>query len=218
MQPPPPPPPNPSAPARAASWLGTRSRPVQIGLGCAALIVLCLCGTIVLAIIGSGQPSTANTAPGTSSTATVTHQPAAPTATATLAPRTATPGQSPGPAVLGGTGQAFIGKYGPLVASQSDTSRGDLHFRQYPGVAEDFLIVDLGAYLGITPGDQNAALISVQAPPSQSWTMSQANAECAPFFPLDAKRISSAPARDSSGSIIGVDVIYHSDALVHDFP
>jgi hypothetical protein len=120
--------------------------------------------------------------------------------------------------VLGGTGQAFIDKYGPLVASQSDTSRGDLHFRQYPGVAQDFLIVNLGIYLGITPGDQNAALISVQAPPGQPWTMSQANAECAPFFPFDAKRISSAPARDSSGSIIGVDVIYHSDALVPIFP
>src|SRR5258708_6588005 len=123
MQPPPPPPPNPSAPAPAASRPGTPARPGQIQPRRAWPPLPRPCGTIVLAIIGSGQPSTANTAPGTSSTATVTHQPAAPTATATLAPRTATPGQSPGPAVLGGTGQAFIGKYGPLVASQSDTSR-----------------------------------------------------------------------------------------------
>ncbi len=48
--------------------------------------------------------------------------------------------------------------------------------------------------------------------------MSQANAACAAFFPSDARRISSAPARDPTGAINGVTVIYHSDALVHDFP
>jgi hypothetical protein len=199
----------------------TRSRPVQIGLGCGVLIVLCICGTIVLAIIGNGQPSPANTAPGTTSTATATHRSAGPTvtatvplaATATLAPR----GADAGPAVLGGTGPAFIDKYGPLT-SQSDTSRGDLHFRQYQGVAQDFLIVNLGVYLGVTPGGQNAALILASAPPGHPWTVSQANAACAAFFPSDAKRIKSAPTTDPSGTINGVDVSYHSDALVPVFP
>jgi hypothetical protein len=118
--------------------------------------------------------------------------------------------------VLGGTGPAFIDTYGPLT-SQSDTSRDDLHFRQYPGVAQDFLIVNLGVYLGIAPGDQSAAVILASAPSGHSWTVSQANAACAVFFPSDARRIKSAPTTDPTGSINGVDVIYHSDVLVHVF-
>jgi hypothetical protein len=217
MQPPTTPPPNPSTFARAVSWVTSDSHAGQVGLGCGGLIAVCLCGALAVALATSGgTPSTAHAAP--TSTATATNQTASPTATATLTPQTAPPGQSPGPAVLGGTGQAFIDQYGPLITSQSDTSRGDLHFRQYAGVAQDFLIVELGVYLGIAPGDQNAVYILVSAPPSTTWTVSQANAACGAFFPLDARRISSAPARDSSGSIIGVDVIYQSDTLIHVFP
>jgi hypothetical protein len=84
MQPPTTPPPNPSAPARAASWLGTRSRPVQIGLGCAVLIVLCICGTIVFAVANIGTPSTANTAPH--STGPLVERPDDPTPTPTPTP------------------------------------------------------------------------------------------------------------------------------------
>jgi hypothetical protein len=233
MQPPATSPQNPSAPARATSWVRTRSRPVQIGLGCAALIILCICGTSVLVLAaGGGSPSTANTSPGATvtatATATATHRSAGPTATATAtataphaAPATLTSrgggsGNGSGPALLGGSGQAFIDKYGPLT-SQSDTSTGDLHFRQYAGVAQDFLIVDLGVRLGITPGGQNAATILVSAPPGQSWTTSQADASCAAFFPSDAGRVKSVPVTNSSG-VIGVDVVYHSDALTRVFP
>ncbi len=165
-----------------------------------ALSTLALLGFLLLAAgCGSSAAATA--------TATATHQPAGPTAT---------PGQNSGPAVLGGTGQAFINTYSPLT-SQSDTSTGDLHFRQYPGVAQDFLIVSLGAHLGITPGDQNAANILASAPPSTTWTMSQADATCAAFFPSDAKRIKSVPVADSTG-VIAEDVLYHSDALARVFP
>jgi hypothetical protein len=189
----------------------TRSRPVQISLGCAALIVLCICGTIVFNVTSSGQAPPGNAASRSSTATAATHRSAGLTATAIRA------GQKSGPAVLGGTGSEFIYRYGPLT-SQCDTSRGDLHFRQYPGVAQDFLIVNLGIYLGIAPGDQNAAVILASAPPGHSWTVSQANAACAVFFPSDARRIKSAPTTDPSGTINGVDVIYHSDVLVHVFP
>jgi len=166
------------------------------------LPTLALLGFLLLAAgCGSSAAATAT------ATATATHQPAGPTAT---------PGQNSGPAVLGGTGQAFINKYGPLT-SQSDTSTGDLHFRQYAGVAQDFLIVSLGVHLGITPGDQNAANILVSAPTGQPWRMSQADAVCAAFFPSDAGRIKSVPVADSTG-VIAEDALYHSDALACVFP
>jgi hypothetical protein len=167
-----------------------------------ALLALALLGALLLAAgCGSSAAATAT------ATATATHQPVGPTASA---------GQNSGPAALGGTGQAFINTYGPLT-SQSDASMGDLHFRQYAGVAQDFLIVSLGVRLGITPGDQNAANILVSAPPSTTWTMSQADATCSVFFPSDAKRIKSVPVADSSG-VIAEDALYHSDALARVFP
>jgi hypothetical protein len=170
---------------RFTSWFGGKSRAAQIGLGCAALIALCACG------------STTN---------------AGVTATSTHAARTATPKPSSGPAVLGGSGQAFIDRYGPLT-SQSDLSAGDLHFRQYPGVALDFLIVDLGKRLADTPGDNNAASIVVAAPPDQKWTMTEARTQCGAFLPADAKMGQSVPVPAGHA----VDYIYHSDTLAHVF-
>src|SRR5258706_15963396 len=72
---------------RFTFWFGATSRAVEIGLGCGALIALCACGSTTSA----------------GATATSTH-----------AARTATPKPSSGPAVLGGNGQAFIDRYGPL--------------------------------------------------------------------------------------------------------
>src|SRR5260221_7767522 len=103
-----------------------------------------VCAVILLGILGAGCAADASTSGA--------------------AGATTTPKPSSGPAVLGGSGQAFIDRYGPLT-SQSDASAGDLHFRQYPDVALDFLIVDLGKRLADTPGDNNAASIVVAARP-----------------------------------------------------
>jgi len=149
-----------------------------------------LCAVILLGIMGAGCAADASTSAGA----------------------TATPKPSSGPAVLGGSGQAFIDRYGPLT-SQSDASAGDLHFLQYPGVALDFLIVDLGKRLADTPGDNNAASIVVAAPPDQKWTMSEARTQCGAFLPADAKMAQSVPVPAGHA----VDYIYHSDTLAHVF-
>ena len=203
---------------RLTSWFGAESRAVQIGLGCGVAMAMCACSAIGLAVLASigilalavpsGNPTYSSNVVPSSGTATGTIF--YPIGTLTLTPRAS---QSSGPALLGGSGQAFIDQYGPLT-SQSNASAGDLHFRQYPGVAQDFLIVGLGSRFGITPGAQNAASILAAAPPGQPWTMSKAQAQCAVFLPRDAKLLRTVPVPASHS----VDYIYHSDTLAQVFP
>jgi len=116
---------------------------------------------------------------------------------------------------LGGPGAAFVARYGPLT-SQSDTSTGDLHFRQYAGVAQDFLIVDLAVHFGDTPANDAESII-VSAPPSQPWDTSTAQATCSAFFPADAQKVKSVPVT-TGGALTGEDVIYTSATLAQTFP
>lgn len=119
--------------------------------------------------------------------------------------------------VLGTAGQAFVTAYGPLT-SQSDVNGGDLHFRQYAGVAQDALIVQLGVHFGVTsPGDRQAYAITAAPAPSSSWTMTQAETQCAAYRPSDAQQVKTLTVTDSTGTI-GEDVIYRSVALAHAFP
>ena len=173
-----------------------------------ALVLAPLC-LVLAACSGSvSATSTPTTTARTSATAT-----AKATATKVAATSTTAPTGSPR---LGGPGAAFISQYGPLT-SQSDQASGDLHFREYPGVALDFLIVDLGVRFGITPGDQAAASITVASPPSQPWTPDVAHATCAVFFPSDAHEVKQV-ASTLQGAVIGQDVIYQSATLATTFP
>jgi hypothetical protein len=116
---------------------------------------------------------------------------------------------------LGGPGAAFITRYGPLT-SQSDTSTGDLHFQQYAGVAQDFLIVDLAGHFGDTPANDAESII-VSAPPGQPWDTSAAQAACSAFFPPDAQKVKTVPIT-TNGVLTGQDVIYTSAMLAKTFP
>jgi len=203
-------------------WARFRALPQggQVGIGCGVLLVLllCSCGGIVLAQAASGAGA-GTTAQGASSPGahSATHTPMAhatatrkPSPTATHAPQaTATTAPSGSP-VLGGPGAAFVTRYGPLT-SQSNTTTGDLHFREYAGVAQDFLIVQLAKYFGETPGNL-AASILVSAPPGQPWDTSAAQAACSAFFPTDAQKVKTDPITT------GEDVIYTSATLASLFP
>jgi hypothetical protein len=118
---------------------------------------------------------------------------------------------STGLPVLGGPGSAFIAAYGPLT-KQSNQATGDLHFRQYPGVAQDFLVVDLGVFDGFTQGAQDADSLDASAPPGQPWSSSTARAMCAVFFPSDAHEVKQVTVIQS-GAVVGLDVVYHSATL-----
>lgn len=121
--------------------------------------------------------------------------------------------------MLGAAGSAFIAAYGALT-NQSDQATGDLHFHQYPGVALDFLIVDLGVHYGFTPGGQDAASIIVAAPPGQPWSPSAAQTTCASFFPSDVQLLKQVKrvTVTQDGSTIGEDDIYRSATLATTFP
>lgn len=123
-------------------------------------------------------------------------------------------------AVLGGPAQTFITKYGPLVVSQSNTTTGELHFQQYPGVATDALVVYTGKYLTVTPGDNDVGLILVSQTPGQVWNPADAKAACTIFIPADAKSVRSVSTADNlnHGMVSGREDIYTSAMLAKTFP
>lgn len=211
---------------RFITWYQSVGRGVQIGIGCGALIVVCvICGGVIGALGSgaSGNVTAGNSSLGGNSSvhraSTATSVPLAtvihPTATA-HARATATPSPSGDVPILGGSGQAFIAQYGPLT-SQSNTTQGDLHFRQYPGVAQDYLIVDEGKYYGVTPGDANAYSILVAPPPGQSWSLTSAKQVCEGFMPTDARFVKRVVTTGSQG-VDGWDDIYMSASLAKIFP
>ena len=167
----------------------TRSRLLAI-----ASAVLCL------GVAACGDTSVV---PGTSSASPTNATAASPTEAST------------GKAVLGGPGSAFIATYGPLT-NQSNPATGDLHFREYPGVAQDFLIVDLASYYGYTPANDAFSILAAP-PPGQPWSPSAAHAMCAAFFPSDAHEVNQVQV-SQGGAVVGQDVIYQSVTLAALFP
>lgn len=173
----------------------------RAGIVRGALALVCLASACALAacnLVGVQVEATNST----------THQSTA-LATATLPP----PG---GPAVLGAPGQAFIARYGPPT-NQSTPAQGDLHFHQYAGVATDYLIVEEGKYVGVTPGDADAWSILVAGPPGQPWPLTTAKQVCAGFGPPDAQFVSTVTT-SAQGAEVGWDDIYQSARLATIFP
>ena len=187
---------------RFTIWYRQAGKAIRTGVGCGALLLTCACAGVGLG--GCGSP----------------HGPSVSQSTATSRPNaTATqPVAQSGAAVLGGPGQAFIAKYGPLT-SQSNATQGDLHFKQYPGVAADFLIVQTGKYVAIAPGDTDAYSIAVAPPPDQDWTATAAKQTCAAFMPADAHSVKQVVTTDpTSKAVDGLDDIYLSASLATIFP
>lgn len=209
--------------SRFTNWYRQAGKAAQIGIGCGALIIVCICASVGLAVIGSlnggAKGASSNPSDGNAAQATATTAPAVqPTATTPArATATSSTAQS-GAAVLGGPGQAFITKYGPLT-SQSNAAQGDLHFKQYPGVATDYLIVQTGTFFAVTPGASDAYSVAVAPPPSGDWTPTAAKQACTIFLPADAKPVKSVVTTDAtSHAIDGRDDVYTSAALAKTFP
>ncbi len=206
---------------RFTGWYRLQGRALQIGLGCGALVVVCLICSVGALALGAGGKGAKSNSPTASSTQQVAQRTSAtPTATAhrstptpkpTATPTRATPPPTTGSSVLGGPGQAFIARYGPLT-NQSNQAQGDLHFREYPGVALDYLIVDEGNYFAITPGGAAAYSIVVAAPSSQPWSLTTARQACTSFMPTDAHHVQQVPTTD------GWDDVHVSATLGKTFP
>lgn len=170
-------------------------------LACAALTLASLLAACNIDSAQVGSPS-------------VTQPPIA--ATATAAAPTATLPAPGGLAYLGATAQEFIARYGPPTG-QSDPAGGEIHFHQYLGVPTNYLVIQEGKYLGVTPGDANVLRVVVAAPPAQAWSVNAGKLTCTGFSPPDAQPLRHVTT-SSSGAVVGWDDIYQSDKLASVFP
>jgi len=150
-------------------------------------------------VVTKAQP-TATSVPLATPTATLV-----PTATPTPKP-TATAIRNAGPAVLGGTVDAFIVKFGP---PNDHSSAGLPHINRCGNSNIDQLILLQDSYGGTSA---HIIAVTVQACTSTSWTMSLAKAMCSLFFPADAVYKRTVQVGDTS-----IDKIYFSATLAHEF-
>lgn len=132
-------------------------------------------------------------------------RPATPTTVAR--PPTATTVANAGPAVLGGTLDAFIARFGQ---PDSQTSNLISHFMRCGNSNTDQIIV-------FQFPTATSRVISVTAQSCTPWTMSQAVAACTLFFPADAVYKSSVPIPSNQGTFPALDKIYYSRTLAREF-
>ncbi len=151
---------------------------------------------------------------GVSSSTTPVAIKVTPTATPTSTPipsptpkHTATTIKNAGPAVLGGTLDAFIAKFGP---PNDHSSAGMPHFNRCGNSNIDQLILLQDSYGGTST--HHIISVTVQACTSTSWTMSLAQANCSSFFPADAVYKRTVQVDNTS-----IDKIYFSATLAHEF-
>jgi len=123
-----------------------------------------------------------------------------PTTRASAAATATAPKGATGPAVLGGTRDDFITKYG----QPNDHSDGaSLHFNRYPGSNIDALIVTFGPSSGGGP---------VRADDVSAQTSDRAH-----YRPADSKAGKTVSVADGSGAVVGEDDIYTSATLAPQF-
>lgn len=220
-------------------WIRTRRRRTKFALGCGTLFLVLLMCTCSLAAYGSTLPkpktsstpttSVANNSGGqstpiTQATQAPTVQPTAtpsptpspiPTATATPSPipsptPSPTPSTNTGAAVLGGSLNAFIAKFGQ---PNDHSDPGMPHFKRCSNSNIDQIIL-------MQENDSSSGLIvSILAAgcTSTSWTTQFANAYCSTLLPSDAKYQRSVQIPGSSTQFASVDKIYSSATLAKAF-
>jgi len=111
-----------------------------------------------------------------------------------------------GPAVLGGTVDAFIAEFGQ---PNDHSSAGMPHFKQCSNSNVDQLIL-----LDVSnPGHVESITVAACTP----WTVSQAKTNCSAFFPADAVYKRTVQIPGPPNSFPSVDKIYYSATLAHEF-
>ncbi len=197
-------------------WYKRQTGLAKVGLGCGLIVAILLLCTCSLAAFASRLPPVpASPSPqvvATKAQPTATSVPLA-TPTATLVP-TATPTPKPrataiknaGPAVLGGTVDAFIAKFGPPNDHSSEIMP---HFNRCGNSNIDQVIL-LQNPAGGTSG--RIIAVTAQACTTTSWNMSLAKVICSSYFPADAVY-----KRTVQVGTTSIDKIYFSATLAHEF-
>lgn len=188
-----------------------------LSLGFGLLIVmllLCSCGSTGTSSITS--PTATNQSAGTTPTATKQSATATPTGTNQSTGTTPTAVTTKVPsntisAVLGGSPNTFITKYGQ---PNDHSGNGYLRFERCSNSKWDQLSL---SQISLESNTGPIASILVQPCPPGSWSVAQANAICSAFLPPDAKyqRSVQVPNVDNQGP--SVDKIYYSATLAHAF-
>jgi hypothetical protein len=116
-----------------------------------------------------------------------------------------------GPTLLGSPLSAFVGRYGQ-PNDHTDAKDGMYHFARIPGENTDSIILmtdilDQGSYT------QKVMNVDASAP-NAGWSVTQANAICASFYPTDA--VYKSKVTITLGT--GYDKIYFSASLAQMFP
>jgi hypothetical protein len=170
---------------------------------------------------GGATPSPTATTQASPTTPPIETPTTPPNATPTTPP-SATPTETPvetpsnaGPAVLGGTQDAFIARFGQ-PNDASTPAGGQLHFQRFSGTTTDFLIVQLDTFDGAA-FSQRAFAITVNAPPGQPWSMETARSTCGQFLPSDASQTKQVDITTTQGTV-GTVLDYKSATLASTFP
>ncbi len=218
------------AQAPLPSLAAAQRRPVLIGAVLSAfglVVVLSLCSSLINAVTtpvsglantsGSAQAhGVTTTPPKGASPSTVA---ARPTSTAHATPTAATSlgaNATGGQAVLGGTLDAFIPKWGQPT-NYADSTYG--FKRQCGSLNNDWCLMML-----LLPGTNNlnyVQLLTVTSPDDASgnpiWDLTLARAACSLYLPADARYQSESPVIQN-GAMVGLDRIYTSQQLARIFP
>lgn len=189
-------------------WFSRRSRPAKIGLIVATLFValsLCICG-VAISTPTTNQPALSQQATSMPQASfAATSKPTKPP-TAEPTQRRATATVAHGTPHLGGPISDFIAKYG---TPNDHTDAQSYHWLRDSSSNVDGLVVTTTATIadGITVSAVNGAI----------WTTTTAQAACTNYNPSDAHQIRRVSVTDSSGSVVGFDVMYSSRSLAQAF-
>lgn len=182
--------------ATAARLLIARLAPLVL------VLALVACGSDVSSSSENYSPDARNTARN-------------PTSPATSSPTPSPAAGDAGPAIIGGTLEAFEAKFG-APNDHSDPSVFMYHFWRC-GQALDCVIVTTDYLDGATAALAHRIIHVIVAHPDSSgpWTKSEAEAYCRTFAPNDLRYVKTIP--DVSGGT-GYDIVYYSPTLAKIFP
>lgn len=114
-----------------------------------------------------------------------------------------------GPAILGGSLDAFIAKYGQPNTHSADS---EPHFKGCSNSSVDQLILSQ-----VSLESDAGPITSITAQACTPWTTSFATTYCTSFLPPDAKYERSVNRPASSSQFASIDKIYYSATLAQEF-
>lgn len=114
-----------------------------------------------------------------------------------------------GPAVIGGSLDAFKAQYG-APNSNSWPAGGAYSFGTWPGTNTDKVQINVK--------DGHVYTLAVNAPPSQPWTMQEAENTCKTFLPGDAHKMPLTRQVTDAAGLFMVETYWVSSTVANEYP